>query len=204
MSNDIHPTKLAILQAAVSIFGQKGFNGTTTKEIAQAAGIAEGTIFRHFPSKTDILYGVVESFIPLIGVETLKRTINECQDMDTAEALQHIINNRFETIYESKGLISIMLTEIQYDSKLRDMYLERVYKPIRQMFRDFFAAGIKKGDFREMNPDVPTSILFSFIFIMIGNQHFLGNEPEHNIFKPANLTDMLLNGIKRSESHEQV
>ena len=35
MFEDIHPTKLSILKAAVEVFGQKGFNGATTKEIAR-------------------------------------------------------------------------------------------------------------------------------------------------------------------------
>ena len=200
MSNDIHPTKLAILQAAVSVFGQKGFNGATTKEIAQVAGIAEGTIFRHFPSKPDILYGVVDSFIPLIGVDTLKKTIAECQDLDPEEALQHIIRNRFETIHESKDLIRIILTEIQYDVKLREIYIERVYKPIRQLISDFFAERVKTGHFRDINPGFPTILIFSVILFAIGNQLLLDNEPESNFLQTDALTDILLNGIRRSES----
>ena len=44
-----------ILEVAVSVFGERGFGGSTTKAIAAAAGISEATIFRHFPSK-DALY----------------------------------------------------------------------------------------------------------------------------------------------------
>ncbi len=41
-----------LLEVAISIFGQRGFRGATTKAIAEAAGVSEATIFRHFPSKT--------------------------------------------------------------------------------------------------------------------------------------------------------
>ena len=46
MFSDIHPTKLAIMKAAVDVFIKKGFSGATTKEIARAAGISEGAVFR--------------------------------------------------------------------------------------------------------------------------------------------------------------
>ena len=48
----------AIVTAAVPLFARKGFAGTTTKELAEAAGISEGLLFRHFPSKKH-LYGEI-------------------------------------------------------------------------------------------------------------------------------------------------
>ena len=47
-----------ILQTAVTLFSQRGFKGTTTKEIAKAAGVSEAIIFRHFATK-DELYGAI-------------------------------------------------------------------------------------------------------------------------------------------------
>ncbi|WP_414530647.1 TetR/AcrR family transcriptional regulator [Nodularia chucula] len=41
-------TRTRILQAAQKLFASKGFDGTTTRDLAQAAGVAEGTLFRHF------------------------------------------------------------------------------------------------------------------------------------------------------------
>src|SRR5438445_486650 len=47
-----------ILQTAVTLFSQRGFKGTTTKEIARAAGVSEAMVFRHFATK-DELYGAI-------------------------------------------------------------------------------------------------------------------------------------------------
>src|SRR5262252_6729400 len=47
-----------IVTAAVPLFARKGFAGTTTKELAEAAGISEALLFRHFPSKKN-LYGEI-------------------------------------------------------------------------------------------------------------------------------------------------
>lgn len=47
-----------ILRAALDVFGRKGFHGATIREIAAAAGLAEGTIYLYFPSKQEVLKGV--------------------------------------------------------------------------------------------------------------------------------------------------
>jgi TetR/AcrR family transcriptional regulator, transcriptional repressor of aconitase len=48
----------AIVMAALPLFARKGFAGTTTRELAEAADISEGLLFRHFPSKRQ-LYGEI-------------------------------------------------------------------------------------------------------------------------------------------------
>ena len=50
-----------LVETALDFFSRKGFGGTTTKEIASAAGVTEAIIFRHFPSKQD-LYNAVLSY----------------------------------------------------------------------------------------------------------------------------------------------
>src|ERR1051326_4503164 len=52
--------KLQILAVAVSLFSQKGFRGTTTKEIAQAAGVSEAMVFRHFATKDELYTAILD------------------------------------------------------------------------------------------------------------------------------------------------
>lgn len=199
MTEAIHPTKLAIMEAAVHLFSSRGFNGTTTKEIAHEAGIAEGTIFRHFSNKLEILYGVADSLMPLIGVETLKKAIEESRELNAEHALQHIIRNRFELLSEARDIMRIILTEIQYDSHLREVYIDRVYNPIVKMISDFFSERMKNGEFRSVDPKLPTGIMFASIILAIGNQYFFEGLDED--VQPADLADILLDGIRRKESH---
>src|SRR5271169_5912979 len=51
--------KAAILQAVRKVFAQKGFDGTTTRELAEAAGVSEALLFKHFPSK-EALYAAIQ------------------------------------------------------------------------------------------------------------------------------------------------
>src|SRR5260370_37211348 len=52
--------RLQILQVAVSLFSQRGFRGTTTKEIAQAAGVSEAMVFRHFATKQELYSAILD------------------------------------------------------------------------------------------------------------------------------------------------
>src|ERR1022692_5341331 len=52
--------RLQLLETALDASSRKGFGGTTTKEIAAAAGVTEAIIFRHFPTKQDLYNAVLD------------------------------------------------------------------------------------------------------------------------------------------------
>ena len=52
--------KLQILRVAVRLFSRKGFGGTTTKEIAQAAGVSEAMVFRHYATKEELYSAILD------------------------------------------------------------------------------------------------------------------------------------------------
>ena len=71
-----------ILRVAVSLFSNHGFRGTTTKEIANAAGVSEAMVFRHFATKEELYAAILDhkackgsgSFEPeLMAAEAIKR-----------------------------------------------------------------------------------------------------------------------------------
>ena len=49
-----------ILHVAVTLFSQRGFGGTTTKEIAQAAGVSEAMVFRHYATKQELYSAILD------------------------------------------------------------------------------------------------------------------------------------------------
>src|SRR6266571_3340231 len=52
--------RLQILRVAMSLFSQRGFRGTTTKEIALAAGVSEAMVFRHFATKEELYSAILD------------------------------------------------------------------------------------------------------------------------------------------------
>jgi AcrR family transcriptional regulator len=195
VANENRPTKLVILEAAAHVFGKKGFNGATTREIAIHAGLAEGTLFRYFPTKLDILYGVVESLAPLVGVETMKSVISKAGDLSIEDALEQIIHNRIDVIGERIDQMRILITETQYNDHLREIYLQHVFKPIQEMLSSFFKEKMDKGELRKMDPSLPANLLLSTVFY-ICCQHLYEND-EGSFFEADKLAELLLLGLKK-------
>src|SRR3954453_970873 len=52
--------RLQIARVAMRLFSERGFRGTTTKEIAQAAGVSEAIIFRHFATKEELYTAIID------------------------------------------------------------------------------------------------------------------------------------------------
>jgi AcrR family transcriptional regulator len=65
-------TKQQLLDAATTVFSQRGFARATTKEIAQVAGVAEGTIYRHFADKQDLFYAAFSAKRAITADEFLR------------------------------------------------------------------------------------------------------------------------------------
>jgi TetR/AcrR family transcriptional regulator len=79
--------KQQLLETALDVFSQKGFEGTTTKEIAAAAGITEAIIFRHFPSKQALYTAVLDYKLQSHAQSPWVAKVKACMDADDDEGL---------------------------------------------------------------------------------------------------------------------
>lgn len=100
-------TRVRIMTAAHEIFSRAGTRGTTTREIADVAGVNEATIFRHFGSKTGLLDAMREHFC---AVEQFKAIINECTG-DIECDLKTMGRLMLERIVENREMIVISMAE---------------------------------------------------------------------------------------------
>src|SRR6059058_4011501 len=76
-----------LLETALDFFSRKGFEGTTSKEIAAAAGITEAVIFRHFPNKQALYQAVLEAQIGCTGFQEWMAEAQACMDRNDDEGL---------------------------------------------------------------------------------------------------------------------
>lgn len=65
--------KKAIVQAAIELFSQRGFRGTTTRELAAAVGVTEPVLYQHFETKRDLYKALVEAIIAEVNGSDAER-----------------------------------------------------------------------------------------------------------------------------------
>ncbi|MGP4002929.1 TetR/AcrR family transcriptional regulator [Streptomyces sp. 8N706] len=86
-------TRQALHRAAHQMFEERGYERTTVRDIASAAGVTERTFFRYFPSKEDLIRGEILDLIPLLQEHIRARPAEES---DPAAVLNAILNTLAE------------------------------------------------------------------------------------------------------------
>lgn len=184
-----------IVEASLRIFAKKGYNGSTTAEIARTAGVAEGTIFRHFATKKDLLIAVLEPEV-LKGLILLDK--NHSEDTPT-EFFRHFLRNRLELIKENDSLIRLMFAEAQYHTEVREALFKGILGQGISIIRPWFEKGVERGEFRAL-PFIPTmrSFMGMVMFCGLFRNAFPGLSPEETVEEAADhLLDLFLHGLAR-------
>lgn len=184
-----------ILEAGLKLFAEKGYNGSTTAEIAREAGVAEGTIFRHFSTKKDLLIAVLEPKV-LDGLIHLDKDHRE--DTPT-EFFRHFLRNRLELIKENEALVRLMYAEAQYHIEVREALFKGILGQGISIIRPWFEKGVDRGDFRDL-PFLPTmrSFMGMIMFYGLFGNVFQGLSPEQTIEEVADhMLDFFLHGLAR-------
>ena len=131
-----------ILDAATSVFAEKGFHRATIKDIARVAGIADGTIYTYFASKTEVLMGLLHR-------------LNESQEREQQLAPQPIqdsrsffvayLRQRVSLIWANAELWRAVLPEMLVHAELRELYAQQVLFPTFKIAEDFYRAQCEAG-----------------------------------------------------------
>lgn len=113
-----------ILIAAVELISEKGYEKVSTAEIAKRAGVAEGTIFRQYKTKRDLLEAIVmPSFMRFVKPVIIKKFISEVLDKDYPSLeifVENIVRDRYEFAKEETPLFKIIVQEIISQEYIRE------------------------------------------------------------------------------------
>jgi len=162
-----------ILKAALTIFLEKGYSAATTSEIARAAGVAEGTIFRHFKTKKDILLATI---IPLMqnlvgpGVAgSLQALLTENEKLPLEEVLLIIMEDRQRHVQRILPLLKVIWMESNYHPELKEALMNGVILPSQKFFLRFIEQRQKKGELRQDMDSwaLARSLVGAFAFYLI-------------------------------------
>lgn len=116
-----------ILDAAAQVFAERGFHRTTIRDVAKAAGIADGTIYNYFENKTALLLGVLDR---LNDAERQAITVAQAQATDIRTFTRHYFQNYLRVFAsQNQDLLRVVLSEVLVNAELRERYVQQIIAP---------------------------------------------------------------------------
>lgn len=180
------------MDAAREVFCERGYDAASTAEIASRAGIAEGTIYKYFQNKRDLLIKVIEHWYH----ETMGDILDQISGISgTKNKLYFIIWSHLNAQTKSPDLSRLSYTEIRHS---HDYYQSSVYELNKQythVLVEICRQGIERHELKEdMQINVLRDLIFGGIDHMMSGFLFTGKA--FNIDEAAkNILDTVYNGI---------
>ena len=148
-------TQDRILDTAIMLFAKSGYHGTKTADIAKDSGVAEGTVFKYYGTKKDILRSamnkIVQRIIPGIVFGSRLDLKGMVCSPDPKEELKKVLKSRIEKINQNVGAFKVLINEIQYHDDIMNEYTGQFVPKAIKMVEEYFELGISKGIFRQMD-----------------------------------------------------
>lgn len=187
-------TRSRILQAAQRLFARRGFDGTTTHDLAEAAGVAEGTLFRHFENKKAILVEVVTQG----WVEILTDLLTELSEMGSYKAIAQVMKKRMLNLHQNADMLRVCFMEAQFHPDLRDRIQAEVIGKMTDVAEAFFQTAMDRGIYRPMNPRIVAQVFLGMFTVAGFSRDTLMPEqssPEAMKEMAEGIADIFLNGV---------
>ncbi len=182
-----------LIAAAASLFAAKGFNGTTTKEIAKAAGVSEALVFKHFPTKRALYAAILAEKVTVN--ELLGAVEESAKKRDDRRVFTLIAGYRIRPDVDST-LLRLLLFSALEGHELSDMFFGKQHRVFYDHLADYIRLRVAEGAFRQVDP-----LLAARAFIGMVVHHRLLHEifgvPMHRTHDETVTTyvDLFLNGL---------
>lgn len=196
-----------ILAVAVSLFSNRGFRGTTTKEIAHAAGVSEAMVFRHFATKEELYAAILDHkacghdrFDPAeLSADAIKRK----DDRAVFESLALAALNHHEKDPEFQRLLLHSALE---KHQLAQMFFNEFVHPVYEFLSSYIRERQRDGAFVEVDPAIVVRCFIGMVMHQSLNNNLW--DPERRLLNISNeaaakhFTELLLHGITVNKPEE--
>lgn len=189
-----------ILIAAIESFADKGYAATSTKEIAQKAGVAEGTIFRHYQTKKSLLLAIVSPTMlkliePIVLKDLHKVFTDEHETFE--EFIRAMIKNRKEFLEKNQKIIQILIQEIPFHEELRKPFIEQIGKKVFKRLEQIIEQYQSKGQIIQLPASSVIRIAGSMIIGLFITKYAIAPKSQWNDeLEIDRMVHVLMNGLK--------
>ena len=185
-------TRERIVQAAQRLFAARGFDGATTASIASAAGVAEKTLFKYFPSKKDLL---VDSVYPAL-LSVLQLPTQDRPAPSLAAALQAVVQDRLNFAQAHPDLFRLLVQELLLRDDFRSSMQARWQTVIYPALQTLLQAAQARGELRALPaPGVVRALVGATVAQACIAVVFAPPEPQDTEATAREIVDVLLRGI---------
>jgi AcrR family transcriptional regulator len=194
--------RLQIMRVAKELFARHGFDGTTTRQIAERAKVNEAIIFRHFPTKQDLYWAIIEHECELGAFQQAleQRLSSGASDREIFAAIaEDSLRRRAKDSSLSRLLLYSALENHQLSQKFFQTHVGCYYERLA----DFIRRRIEAGAFRRVDPLVAARgflgmvVYHSLIQDLYGQKRFQQFDVRE---VSETLTDIWLGGMLERES----
>ncbi len=146
---DARPEEL--VAAALEVFVERGYEGTTLADVARRAGVTKGTIYLYFENKEALFKAVVrETIVPVIAQgEALARSFTG----SARDLLEQLVREYWRLVGETAlaGIPKLMMAEAATFPELTRFYYDEVVVRGQRLMAGVIGRGVKNGEFRPVN-----------------------------------------------------
>ncbi len=151
-------TRAKIIESAIKLFSNQGFNKASVNDICVEAGISKGAFYHHFKSKQELFIALLDGWL-----QTIDHAIEASKDKTAPETFQQM-TEAFPYIFETAGDGLPMFLEFwlqaSRDEKIWDASIAP-YRRYHEYFTSLIKKGVDEGSFVEVDPDLASRMIIS-------------------------------------------
>jgi TetR/AcrR family transcriptional regulator len=194
--------KLQILRVAIGLFSQRGFRGTTTKEIAAAAGVSEAMLFKHYATKHELYSAILDHKACLHDEMDPSQVVAEAVSRkDDRAVFEGLALHALEQHHADPEFQRLLLHSALEEHELAQMFWEKFVLRVYKFLGAYIRERQRDGAFSEIDPRI---VVRGFIGMIV--HHSLVNnlwDRQHRLLRISNqkaareFTNILLRGIQK-------
>jgi TetR/AcrR family fatty acid metabolism transcriptional regulator len=182
----------AILAAATRVFAEKGYSSASITDIAQAADISDGLIYKYFENKRDLLENVLKSFYERI-IADLESKVAKGKTFE--ERLYVLVSEHLHVFVADLDLCRLFISEVRTASDYRGSAIQQLNRRYTSILIKIVDEGIADGEIRsDIDPRLVRDMLFGAIEHSSW-RHINGSKPLDVPRVARSMTDVLVNGL---------
>jgi len=183
-------TKARILNSAYELFVEKGYRGSSMRDIAENAGIKAGSIYNHFKTKEDIFEAVFIEKHPLFRILAL---LEEVHGETAEELLTNAVNRLDMELQSESGLLNLFFVEfVEMNGKHIPQAIEKNFPFDSNFMKQIFQM---RDEIRDIRDPVLVRAVIGTVFANIIFNLFIGDAKPRRWGTQSEMTDVLLRGI---------